>query len=38
MIWRALLCLGLVLATALPTAAAQRQRPHGLFSTSALLT
>jgi hypothetical protein len=33
MIWRVLLCLALVLATALPTAAEQRKRPHGLFST-----
>jgi hypothetical protein len=33
MIWRVLLCLTLVLATALPTAAEQRKRPHGLFST-----
>jgi hypothetical protein len=33
MIWRVLLGLALVLATALPTAAEQRKRPHGLFST-----
>jgi hypothetical protein len=34
MLLRALLCLGLVLASALPAAAAQRQRPHGVFSAS----
>jgi hypothetical protein len=33
MMWRVLLCLALVLATALPAAAEQRKRPHGLFST-----
>jgi len=34
MIRRAVLCLALFLASALPIAAEQRQRPHGLFSTS----
>ena len=34
MILRALLCLALIIAAALPSAAAQRQRQQGLFSTS----